>query len=92
MFGCVFEFVCVYVREFVRVYTREFVCECVPFSTGACTDIMTSDHSPLFASFQVGGVKQYVPEAGNGDSYTLSSKYRMCVWLVCVRAWPRRRE
>ncbi|CAI8000462.1 Phosphatidylinositol 3,4,5-trisphosphate 5-phosphatase 2 [Geodia barretti] len=35
-------------------------------SYGACTDIMTSDHSPLFASFQVGGVKQFVPEPGRG--------------------------
>ena len=34
-------------------------------TVGACTDIMTSDHSPLFASFQVGGVKQYAPEPGN---------------------------
>ena len=25
---------------------------------------MTSDHSPVFATFQVGGVKQYASEAG----------------------------
>ena len=34
------------------------------YFSGACMDITTSDHSPLFASFQVGGVRQYVPEAG----------------------------
>ena len=31
---------------------------------GCTTDIMTSDHSPVFATFQVGGVKQYASEAG----------------------------
>ena len=25
---------------------------------------MTSDHSPVFATFQIGGVKQYASEAG----------------------------
>ena len=31
---------------------------------GCTTDIMTSDHSPVFATFQIGGVKQYASEAG----------------------------
>ena len=29
-------------------------------SYGCTTDIMTSDHSPVFATFQIGGFKQYV--------------------------------
>lgn len=32
-------------------------------SYGCTNDIMTSDHSPVFATFQIRGVKQYVPEA-----------------------------
>ena len=31
---------------------------------GCTTDIMTSGHSPVFATFQIGGVKQYASEAG----------------------------
>ena len=32
-------------------------------SYGCTTDIMTSDHSPVFATFQIGGFKQYVSDA-----------------------------
>ena len=32
-------------------------------SYGCTTDIMTSDHSPVFATFQIGGFKQYVSGA-----------------------------
>ena len=31
---------------------------------GCTVDIMTSGHSPVFATFQIGGVKQYASEAG----------------------------
>lgn len=38
-----------------------------PFRHPGCTDdIMTSDHSPVFATFEVGVTSQFVPKEGKG--------------------------
>eukprot|EP00731_Ephydatia_muelleri_P030204 Em0021g727a len=41
---------------------------------GCTKDLLTSDHSPVFATFQVGGVKQYAP-SGPANSLTQDNTY-----------------
>lgn len=44
-------------------------CE-LPFQFTGCTnDIMTSDHSPVFATFEVGVASQFVSKQGTITSY-----------------------
>ena len=45
--------------------------------TGCTKDLLTSDHSPVFATFQVGGVKQYAP-SGPGRRLCVD----VSVWCV----------
>ena len=46
------------------------------FGVEGCThDIMTSDHSPVFATFQIGGVKQHASSSVGCTSLSSSDAY-----------------
>lgn len=49
-------------------FTSSFRFECTVLSFSGCTDdIVTSDHSPVFATFEVGVTSQFVSKKGTND-------------------------
>ena len=51
---------------------------------GCTNDIMTSDHSPVFSTFEVGVSSQFVSKHGTASYFTRQLHRAGCVWLMHV--------
>lgn len=71
-------------------------CICIPFLwhtyifpfTGCTTDILTSDHSPVFASFEVGVASQFVSKQGTITGTTFWLMECKLLWFIMFYRLP----